>query len=44
MMIGPDDYPDWVYERGLEDEDWVHDRWGDDDDDDDYYYDDDDDE
>ena len=33
-------YPDWVYDRGLEDEGWVHDRWGDDDD---YYdYDDDD--
>lgn len=34
-------YDDWVYERGLENEDWVHDRWGDDssdddDDDDDY--------
>lgn len=34
-------YDDWVYERGLESEDWVHDRWGDDssdddDDDDDY--------
>jgi len=28
-------YPDWVYDRGLEDEEWVHDRWGDDDD----YYD-----
>ena len=26
-------YDDWVYERGLENEDWVHDRWGDDDDD-----------
>ena len=24
------DYPDWVEERGLEDEDWVHDRWCDD--------------
>ena len=31
-------YPDWVYDRGLEDEEWVHDRWDDDDD-----YDDDDD-
>lgn len=20
-------YPDWVEERGLEDEDWVDDRW-----------------
>lgn len=29
-------YDDWVYERGLENEDWVHDRWGDDDWDDDY--------
>lgn len=26
-------YDDWVYDRGLENEDWVHDRWGDDDDD-----------
>lgn len=26
-------YDDWVYDRGLEGEDWVHDRWGDDDDD-----------
>lgn len=32
-------YDDWVYDRGLENEDWVHDRWGDDDD----YWDDDDD-
>jgi hypothetical protein len=22
------DYPDWVHERGLENEGWVHDRWG----------------
>lgn len=22
------DYPDWVHERGLEGEAWVHDRWG----------------
>lgn len=30
-------YDDWVYDRGLENEEWVHDRWGDDDDwDDDY--------
>lgn len=29
-------YDDWIYERDLEDEDWVHDRWGDDDDDDDW--------
>lgn len=21
-------HPDWVDERGLEDEDWVDDRWG----------------
>jgi len=21
--------PDWVEDRGLEDEDWVQDRWGD---------------
>jgi len=21
------DYPDWVEERGLEDEDWVQERW-----------------
>ncbi len=33
-------YDDWVYERGLENEDWVHNRWGDDDDDDDDWYDD----
>lgn len=29
-------YPDWVEERGLENEDWVHDRWGNEEDDDDY--------
>lgn len=22
------DYPDWVEDRGLEDEDWVDERWG----------------
>jgi hypothetical protein len=21
--------PDWVKDRGLDNEDWVHDRWGD---------------
>ncbi len=21
-------YPDWVEDRGLENEEWVHDRWG----------------
>ncbi len=21
-------YPDWVEDRGLEDEEWVDDRWG----------------
>lgn len=23
-------YPEWVEERGLEDEEWVHERWCDD--------------
>lgn len=22
------DYPDWVEEKGLEDEEWVEERWG----------------
>ena len=22
-------YPDWVHDRGLENEEWVHDKWDD---------------
>lgn len=31
-MRRPNDYLDWVCDRGLEYEDWVQDRWGNDDD------------
>jgi len=27
-LIECNDHPDWVDDRGLEDEDWVDDRWG----------------
>lgn len=26
--IATANYPDWVDDRGLEDEDWVEERWG----------------
>lgn len=28
-MLYCGNYPDWVIDRGLKDEEWVHDRWDD---------------